>query len=533
MQPNNSSGQSPARTAPPSAVPAASPRGLLASLPQDIPRPLTSNEPMIISPPNAGLGSFGITRSPFTPMQAMPTIMDTLSGVQMMVPRDNQNMAEPSDSRVMLTPNGHRFITCFITRCREVKVAPSLSLLLHVFHVNQSGLFLHLQPMSRYSFVTSIPSLIKNWKEKFVYVSYNPRAGYSFSTTWVQFVSPFTLPSYECLDVDRTKLCGDGPFDHRRYHDPLLVNQLNDGPPLPPVSSTPSMLRVYNTQGKPTSSHTQSDDEESSVGVMADPTLDGVESGAIFSPSRTAPPQVITINSPDHARVDRPSGPLPGSLSIEYDPHDPLLMDALSSHLVGDLMNASMQAIGIQQRLQEASQDYAASEEALRELGDCHQQLQDEYEKQQVAHTHALEHAIEDWQGTEDFSRAADDYACSRMLGLLRYWLPSPDCSGQAMVDAMPGCIAGWKLPEYLPLCYPPAPVMPASTTTPADGFLMSLERAGRTSSMALSSDSVGGFGSIWECGSVIESPLHLRVWFLKISSRFCSSVGIIFPAFL
>nr|GLL35911.1 uncharacterized protein LOC109157428 [Ipomoea trifida] len=294
-----------------------------------------------------------------------------------------------------LTPNGHRFITYFITRCHEVKVAASLSLLLHVFHVNQSGPFLHLQPMSGYSFVTSLPSLIKNWKEKFVNVSYNPgAAGYGFNITWIQFISPFTPPSYEGLDADRTKLCGDDPFDHRRYHDPLLVNQLNDGPPL--------------------------HDEESLVGVMADPTLDGVESGAIFSPPRTTPPQVITINNPNHAKVDRPSGPPPGSPSIEYDPHDPLFarrhsgtshprplrpyhpyhidfirrgvremvpattqfwmdsspMNALSSHLVGDLMNASMQAIGLQQRLQEASQDYAASEEALRELGDRHQQLQ-------------------------------------------------------------------------------------------------------------------------------------------------------------
>nr|GMC84557.1 protein Daple-like [Ipomoea batatas] len=263
------------------------------------------------------------------------------------------------------------------------------------------------------------------------------------------------------------------------------------------------MLRVYNTRGKPTPSHTQSDDEESSVSVMADPTLDGVESGVLFSPSRAAPP-VIALDNP--ARVDRPSGP-PRSPSIEYDPHDPLFarghsgtsrprplrpyhpdhidfirrgvremvpaqtrfwmdnspMDALSSHLVGDLMNASMQAIGLQQRLQEASQDYAASEEALRELGERHQDLQvrheatlkeldalktalmefdvlktahtnlqlahstlqGEHEEQQVTHARALErakaHAIEDWQGTEDFSRAADDFACMRMPGLLRY----------------------------------------------------------------------------------------------------------------
>nr|GME03715.1 protein Daple-like [Ipomoea batatas]GME16934.1 protein Daple-like [Ipomoea batatas] len=376
---------------------------------------------------------------------------------------------------------------------------------------------------------------------------------------------------------------------------------------------------------------------------MADPTLDGVESGAIFSPSRAAPPQVITINSPDHARVNRPSGPPPGSPSIEYDPHDPLFarghsgtsrprllrpyhpdhidficcgvremvpaptrfwmdsspMDALSSHLVGDLMNASMQAIGLQECLQEASQDYVASEEALRELGEHHQQLQvtheamlkeldalkttlkeldalktahkalqlahstlqGEHEKQQVAHTRALEHGIEDWQGTEDFSRAADDYACSRMdaqdyqayLGpplvqvlqewaviaggksaigpVAEVWLRDTDegharvvreCEAafylgqREMQNQLYGklhrhftsfSIAGWKLPEYLPLRRPPAPVMPVSTTTPVDGFLMSPERAGGTSSVALPSDPVGGSGAV---GSVDPSlSLH------------------------
>nr|GMD81297.1 protein Daple-like [Ipomoea batatas] len=503
--------------------------------------------------------------------------------------------------------------------------------------------------MSGYFFVTSLPSLMKNWKEKFVYVSYNPRAvRFGFSTTWVQFISPFTPPSYDGLDANRAKLCGDGPFEHRRYHDPLLVNQLNDGPPLPPISSTPSMLRVYNTRGKPTSSHTQSDGEESSVGVMADPTLDGVESGAVFSPPRMTAPQVITINSPTR---DHPSEPPPGS-PIEYDPHDLLFarghsgtsrprplrpyhpdhinfircgvremvpattrfwmdsspMDALSAHLVGDLMN-----------------DYAASEEALRELGDRHQQLQatlkeldalktaltalqlahstlqSDHEKQKVAHTHALERAIEDWQGTEEFSRAVDDYACSRMPGLLRYWLSSPNHSVQAIVDAMSRwydaqdyqayvgpplvqvlqewavtaggksalgpvaefwlrdtdegharvvreceaafylgqremldqlygklrrhftsfSIAGWKLPDYLPLRRPPAPVLPASNTTPTDGFLMSLERAEGTSSVRAEGR--------WERGSFVESYFHLRFWFLRVSSKFRGPVEIIF----
>nr|GMD66243.1 protein Daple-like [Ipomoea batatas] len=513
-----------------------------------------------------------------------------------------------------LTPNGHRFITCFITRCREVKIAPSLSLLLHVFHVNQSGPFLHLQPISGYSFVTSLPSLVKNWKEKFVYVS----------STLGQPDMASAPPGFNSLFPSRRLLTRAWTET-----DPLLVNQLSDDPPLcecslpsfpffffssrvprSPCLQYTSMLRVYNTRGKPPPMrlHTQSDDEESSVGVMADPTMDGVESGAIFSPSRAAPP-VITINNP--ARVDRPSGP-PGSPSIEYDPHDPLFVRGHSGtsrprplrpyhpdHIDFIRRGASMQAIGLQQRLQEASQDYAASEEALRELGQRHQQLQvtheatlkeldalkttlmefdvlktahtdlqlahstlqGEHEEQQVAHTRALEHAIEDWQGTEDFSRAANDYACSRMPGLLRYWLSSPERSGQAMEwtvtaggksamgpvaevwlrdtdegharvvreceaafylgqremqDQLYGklrrrftsfSIVGWKLPEYLPLRRPLAPIMPTSTTTPADGFLMSLERAGGTSSVALPSDPVGGSDAV---GSVDPSvSLH------------------------
>nr|GMC82699.1 protein Daple-like [Ipomoea batatas] len=622
---------------------------------------------MVISPPNTGFGTFGFTRSPFTRMQTMPTIMDTLSrttrppssshtslpfstqgrsldptvphgvrskltqselnsldewlgeGVQMMVPRDLQNMVEPPDNRVMAVH----------------------------YHTIQGGLQFPPHPLTL-AFLAShniAPcQLTPNGHRAGPSSTFNPYpAGYGFSTAWVQFVVPFAAPSYEGLDADRAKLCGDGPHDHQRYHDPFLVNQLSGGPPL---RDTPSMLRVYNTRGKPTPSHTQSDDEESLVGVMADPTLDGVESGVLFSPSRAAPP-VTALDSP--ARVDRPSGP-PRSLSIEYDPHDPLFarghsgtsrprplrpyhpdhidfirhgvremvpaqtrfwmdsspMDAYSSHLVGDLMNASMQAIGLQQRLQEASQDYAASEEALRELGERHQDLQvrheatlkeldalktalmefdvlktahtnlqlahstlqGEHEEQQVTHAHALErakvHAIEDWQGTEDFSRAADDYACSRMPGLLRYWLSSPERSGQAMVlqewaitaggksamgpvaevwlrDTDEGharvvreceaafylgqrdmqnqlygklrrrftsfSIAGWKLPEYLPLRRPPAPAMPTSTTTPADGFLMSPERGGGTSSVALPSDPAGGSGAV---GSVDPSAsLH------------------------
>nr|GMD14540.1 uncharacterized protein LOC109157428 [Ipomoea batatas] len=347
--------------------------------------------------------------------------------------------------------------------------------------------------MSGYSFVTSLPSLIKNWKEKFVYVSYNPRAaGYGFSTTWVQFVAPFTTPSYEGLDADRAKLCRDGPSDHRRYHDPLLVNQLSDGPPL--------------------------------------------------RHSGTSCPRPLCPYHPDHIdfirRAVREMVPAPTRFWMDSSP-----MDALSSHLVGDLMNASMQAIGLQQRLQDASQDYAASEEALRELGERHQQLQGEHEKQQVAHTRALEHAIE----VARVCQAYSDIGCLLLIVLVRLWVVATggksamgpvaevwlrdtdevharvvrECEAafylgqREMHDQLYGMlrrrftsfnIAGWKLLEYLPLRRRPAPVMPASTTTPADGFLMSPEIAGGTSSVALPSDPVGGSGAV---GSVDPSLSH------------------------
>nr|GMD34351.1 protein Daple-like [Ipomoea batatas] len=411
---------------------------------------------MIISPPNAGFGSFGITRSPSIPMQAMPTIMDTLSGLPQRTTRPLSLSSTPLP---------------FSTQGRS------------------------LDP--------TVPRGVR---------------------------SKLTQPELNSLD----EWLGEGVQ--------MMVPPDNQNMVEPPNSR-----------------------------VM-----------------------VITINSPDSARVDRPSGPPPGGPSIEYDPHDPLLargheetsrprplrpyhpdhidfihrgvremvpattrfwmdsspMDALSSHLVGDLMN-------------EASQDYAASEEALRELGDRHQQLkvtheamlkeldafktahtalqlahstlQGEHEKQQVAHTHALEHAIEDWQGTEDLAQLTNMLARA-MVDAMSKWYDAQDyqaylgpplvqvlqegavtAGGQReMQDQFYGklrrhftffSIAGWKLPKYLPLRRPPAPVMPTSTTTPADGFLMSPERAGGASSVALPSDPVGGSGVV---GSVDPSlSLH------------------------
>nr|GME11976.1 protein Daple-like [Ipomoea batatas] len=280
--------------------------------------------------------------------------------------------------------------------------------------------------------------------------------------------------------------------------------------------------------------------------------------------SRTSRLRPLRPYHPDHIRSEMV--PAPTRFWMDTCP-----MDALSSHLVGDLMN-------------EASQDYAASEEVLRELGERHQQLQvtheatlKELDALKTAHT-ALQLAHSTLQGEHEKQQVAHTHA---------YWLSSPDRSGQVMVDAISGwydaqdyqaylgpslvqvlqkwavtaggksamgpvaevwlrdtnegharvvreceaafylgqremqdqlygklrrrftsfSIAGWKLPEYIPLRRPPAPVMPASTTIPADGFLMSLERAEGTSSVALPSDPVGGSCAV---GSVDPSlSLH------------------------
>nr|GMD57400.1 uncharacterized protein LOC109157428 [Ipomoea batatas] len=558
MQPNESS---PARAAPP----AASPRSLLTSPPQDIPpRSLTPAEPMVISPPNTSFGTFGATRSPFTPMQTMPTIMETLErttrppssshtslpfstqgrsldptvprsvrskfsqpelnsldewlgeGVQMMVPRDHQNMVEPLDNRVMtvhyhaiqgglqfpphpltltflashniapcqLTPNGYRFITCFITRCREVKVAPSLSLLLHLFHVNQSGPFLHLQPISGYSFVTSLPSLVKNWKEKFVYVSYNPgAAGYGFSIAWVQFVVPFAAPSYEGLDADRAKLCGDGPHDHRRYHDPLLANQLSDGPPLP-------------------------------VQTCCSSTANSLLRASATATSRVADQLTSLRDLPtftDHCSSSLPlcSGLLKSR--TQWKRTGAVVSEGRQVAEAGELIGYS------------AGRGRGGAKQAIRGGGAA------EYDDLKTAHAD-LQLAHSTLQGEHEKQQACSDIGCPLLSVLAKPWqMPCPGevwlrdtdegharvvreseaafyLGQREMQDQLYGklrrrftsfSIAGWKLPEYLPLRRPPAPVMPTSTTTPADGFLMSPERAGGTSSVALPSDPVGGSGVV------------------------------------
>nr|GMC69501.1 hypothetical protein Iba_chr03aCG7160 [Ipomoea batatas] len=67
--------------------------------------------------------------------------------VEIAVPTPTDNMTAPPRPNlvaihyhsVLVNPNVHRLFTCFLTRCREVKVPPSLSLFLHLFHVGQTG----------------------------------------------------------------------------------------------------------------------------------------------------------------------------------------------------------------------------------------------------------------------------------------------------------------------------------------------------------------------------------------------------------
>nr|GMD90339.1 amino acid permease 6-like [Ipomoea batatas] len=406
-QPNDPTGQPPARTALPPPASTATPRPisfsssplpiLVSSPVQNAHRPPTPAEPMIISPPNAAFGTFGVTRSPFTPMQAMPTIADTLSDLAPCTASINRPL--------FMSGNTPQF------------------------------------PSHYRSLDPTVPRGVR---------------------------SKLTQRELNSLD----EWLGEGVQ--------MMVPRDNH-----------NMVEPPNNRAMATHYH------------------------AIQGDSSPA-------SSLDAARL-RPSTPFspPESQPTEYDPHDPLFArgHSANSH-PRPLHPHHPDHIDFIRR--GATHEATLKElEALRTthttLQHPYSALQSDLEKQQAAHTRALESAIDDWQGTEDFSRAAGDYACSRMPGLLRYWLSSPDRSSQGMVDVMSGCITGWKLPEYLPLRRPPAPIMPASTTTPADGFLISPERVGATSSVALPSNPVGGSGAV---GSLDPSSTLHGIWFLVRSSE-------------
>nr|GMC86599.1 uncharacterized protein LOC109157428 [Ipomoea batatas] len=86
------------------------------------------------------------------------------------------------------------------------------------------------------------------------------------------------------------------------------------------------MLKVYNTRGRPAASNTQSGDDESFVGVMADPTLDGADSNVFFSQHMTSPSYFITISSPPHAPLLERQVNLSPALSLHLASTNPMTL---------------------------------------------------------------------------------------------------------------------------------------------------------------------------------------------------------------
>ncbi|XP_031121919.1 uncharacterized protein LOC116025008 isoform X1 [Ipomoea triloba] len=334
----------------------------------------------------------------------------------------------------------------------------------------------------------------------------NNASGLGFA--WSTQVPSYTPESYPDLSTHLELLCAGGPHDHRMYHDPLLLHQLSNGPPLAPPSSHPQIYRTYRTRAR---SH--SDDEESFIGCLPEPILDGagISMVEVASPNLALSPPKDT--PPTQAELQPTSQPIPPpspqpTKREEYEPYDPLAarclgdtqgaplrpyrphfidsirhgvremvpaagrfwMDstptaALGSRLVGDTMHVTMQAVALQTRLHAISQEYAQLEEAHQKLEEElnqlrashntlleehntlrnnhsrlrreHEALEKEFKEQGDSHASALQSAIYEWRGSEDFVRAADAHAITCMPTLLRSWLSTPYMSGEPMVEAM------------------------------------------------------------------------------------------------
>lgn len=90
------------------------------------------------------------------------------------------------------TLNAHRLITCFLIRCREVKVSSSLALFLRLFSIGHTDSILHFSPVHHHTIFAGLPSL-KNQKEKFLYVSYTDDITLlGFTNTWSSHIAQYT-----------------------------------------------------------------------------------------------------------------------------------------------------------------------------------------------------------------------------------------------------------------------------------------------------------------------------------------------------
>nr|GMD06299.1 protein Daple-like [Ipomoea batatas] len=278
----------------------------------------------------------------------------------------------------------------------------------------------------------------------------NMTAPSRFTNTWFPHISNFTPPSYPGLDGHRTLICDGGPFDQRRYHDPIHTHQLSTQMPFPPLTSTPHMYRVYRTRGQ-AASNTPSDDED--MGVLPDPTIDGGNSSMMDV--EVGGPSCEPARDPAPPSSDRPPSPW----RDEYEPHKPLAARGVGMpppralhpykpnyieairHGVQDML--TMQALGQHHRLQEAMREYAESEQVRMALANDLSRSEERYgrvKQRQIDHVAAMQGDVLDWRGTPDFVRAADELALTRMPLLLQSWLATSNMSGQPMVDVM----AGW-----------------------------------------------------------------------------------------
>lgn len=92
-----------------------------------------------------------------------------------------------------LTPNSFRHLIGFLVVCREKKIQPSLNLFRAAFSVNNvfgDKWFLYFMPRNGCKLLSHMPPNIKNWKDKYFFVSSD--SGWGFSTQWTNQFNKIT-----------------------------------------------------------------------------------------------------------------------------------------------------------------------------------------------------------------------------------------------------------------------------------------------------------------------------------------------------
>lgn len=133
-----------------------------------------------------------------------------------------------------LTPNRHIVLTWFPTRYREARMAPTVSLLMQLYHLLHHGSFMYLQPHIVGSFATPLPNIPMNQNQKFTYIKYaQSTSNLGFNNVWSARISmSLKITSSPALRVNNIRLCQGGHFDHQRYSNPERAHQLSYGDPM-------------------------------------------------------------------------------------------------------------------------------------------------------------------------------------------------------------------------------------------------------------------------------------------------------------